>query len=149
VGTFGDFGCASLYANKLITAGDGRFIVSRLAEPKERLCSLRNHGFQQFAHFIHLESSGDYTINGLGAALAAMAVPHIDAILERRGRIAVRYRALLDGIEGLECVKAAQYGPDKPWLFGVILVEKCNRADARAKLAHAGIETRDFFFPLH
>ena len=29
VGTFGDFACSSLYANKLITSGDGGFVISR------------------------------------------------------------------------------------------------------------------------
>jgi dTDP-4-amino-4,6-dideoxygalactose transaminase len=149
VGTFGAFGCASLYANKLITAGDGGFVISKLMEPDELLRSLRNHGFQRLAHFVHLESSGNFRINGLGAALAAESVPHIGSLLKHREHIANKFRQWLDGIPGLRCVPPAQFGPDAPWVFGVILDPEMNRGLLRAQLAERGIETRDFFFPLH
>ena len=41
------------------------------------------------------------------------------------------------------------YGSDAPWMFGVMVESKNLRTLIRQKLADNGIETRDFFFPLH
>jgi len=45
LGTFGDFACASMYANKLLQAGDGGFVLAKDAAHRYRLGSLVNHGF--------------------------------------------------------------------------------------------------------
>lgn len=64
LGTFGDFACASMYANKIVHAGDGGFIIA--ADPKHdgKLSSLVNHGFTRSFHFLHLDPAINAKING-------------------------------------------------------------------------------------
>jgi perosamine synthetase len=154
VGTFGNFACASLYANKTITAGDGGFLLSNcdLAEAKEmtqRANSYANHGFSKDFHFLHFESSGNYKISGLQAAFATPAVSIISEVMQDRERIASHYRKHLAKISNLTLMPKNIYGRDAPWMFGVMVESKKLRTEVRQKLAIGGIETRDFFFPLH
>ena len=151
VGTFGDFACASLYANKTITAGDGGFVLSTRTDDnlKQRARSYTNHGFSQNYHFVHFESSGNYKMSGLQAAFVKPAVAKIREVMLDRNRIARLYRQLLEGCPGITLMQMNPYGLDAPWMFGIMLDSKKTREEVRIKLAEVGIETRNFFFPLH
>lgn len=151
VGTFGDFACASLYANKTITAGDGGFILSTCTDDnlKQRAKSYVNHGFSQNYHFVHFEHSGNYKMSGLQAAFVKPAVSKIREVMADRSRIARVYRKQLKGCLGVTLMQTNPYGQDAPWMFGIMLDSKKVREEVRCKLAQLGIETRNFFFPLH
>lgn len=155
VGTFGDFACASLYANKAITAGDGGFVVGNCKDQEEavklfrRANSYTNHGFTKDYHFLHFEFSGNYKMSGLQAAFVTPSVSHISEVMEDRERIAKSYRIALSQIPNLKLMPSNPYGRDTPWMFGVMVESKMLRTVIRQKLADEGIETRDFFFPLH
>ena len=151
VGTFGDFACASLYANKAITSGDGGFVLSTRSEDdlKERADSYANHGFTKDYHFVHFEESGNYKMSGLQAALITPAVGKIPHVMEDRNRIARQYRSELQGVSGLTLMPVNPYGQDTPWVFGVLAESKAKRKIIRQALAEEGYETRDYFFPLH
>ena len=150
-GTFGDFACASLYANKAITSGDGGFILSTREEEglRERADSYVNHGFTKDFHFVHLESCGNHKMSGIQAALVTPAVPQIPKVMADRNRIARKYRLELQAIPQLTPMPVNQHGLDAPWVFGVLADSKATRTRLRQSLANAGYETRDYFFPLH
>ena len=152
VGTFGDFACASLYANKTITSGDGGFILSSKKTDfnlTERADSYVNHGFTKEYHFLHFEHSGNYKMSGLEAAFVLPAVTQIPKVMEDRTRISNLYRKYLDGVPGLKLMPRNPNGRDAPWMFGVMVKSISKRRIVRNKLAEQGIETRGFFFPLH
>ena len=151
-GTFGDFACASLYANKAITSGDGGFILSTRKDERlrERADSLVNHGFTKHYHFVHLERCGNHKMSGLQAALATPAVSQISSVMEDRYRISQKYRSELQCVvPQLTPMPVNKWGKDTPWVFGVLADSKETRRRLRQTLADAGYETRDFFLPLH
>lgn len=97
LGTFGHFCSASLYANKLITCGDGGFILSKLEsindKPlKEYWICIINHGFSKGFHFNHVVQTGNYRINGLGAAFASNFPRFIESFIDKRKKIDAIYR---------------------------------------------------------
>lgn len=151
VGTFGDFATASLYANKTITSGDGGFVMSRRDDESlsERANSYTNHGFTAKHHFLHFEHSGNYKMSGLQAAMVLPAIDDIPTVMEDRKRIAGTYRKNLNKISGLSLMPVNPYGEDAPWMFGVLVESREKRREVRKKMAEEGIETRDYFFPLH
>lgn len=153
VGTFGSFACASLYANKTITAGDGGFIMCACSDKSEELLaranSYANHGFTKEFHFLHFQQSGNYKMSGLQAAFVSAAVLHIPEIMEDRARIASLYRHHLGDVSGLSLMPKNTYGKDAPWMFGVMVGSKQIRTRIRQYLADNGVESRNFFFPLH
>ncbi|RWS10838.1 uncharacterized protein B4U79_01519, partial [Dinothrombium tinctorium] len=147
LGTFGDFAAASLYANKMIHAGDGGIVLSKHHSRNAELQSLINHGFTPYYHFLHFKSAINAKINGLGAALACGCIDNIKMIIQHRQFLAKHYRKLF---EKLPIKLMARCGiDDTPWVFGVECRSKEERSELRAFLAIHGIETRNFFFPLH
>lgn len=150
-GTFGDFACASLYANKAITAGDGGFVLSTRKDQdlRERADSYVNHGFTRRYHFVHLEGCGNHKMSGLQAALVTPAVTQLPKVMDDRNRIAKKYRSELKSVPNLTPMPENQWGKDTPWVFGVLADSKATRKRLRQSLASAGYETRDFFLPLH
>lgn len=151
VGTFGDFACASLYANKAITSGDGGFVLSTRVEEglMERADSYANHGFTQEFHFVHFENSGNFKMSGIQAALVTPSISHLPQIMLDRNRIAQKYRSELQDVSSLELMPQNPYDQDTPWVFGVLADSKETRRQFRQALANHGYETRDYFFPLH
>jgi len=47
LGTFGDYACASMYANKIVNAGDGGFILCKNVGVQAKLEMFLNHGFSK------------------------------------------------------------------------------------------------------
>ena len=149
VGTFGDFACSSLYANKVITAGDGGFVISKKEQDPLITYSYANHGMLQNIRYFHLECCGNYKMAGLLAAFITPAVDEIPLVMEDRRRISITYRKHLHIIPGITLQPVNTFGIDAPWLIGVLAKSKQHRTAYRKDLAKDGIETRDFFFPLH
>jgi len=147
VGTFGDFAVSSLYANKPITAGDGGWVHAREKQHHDHLKSLINHGFDPAYHFLHFETAPNAKMNGLGAAFVCSQVPMLPAILEHRKQLAAWYREALAGVAGLGCMEQRQH--DAPWVFGVETQDRATRDRLRERLAEHGVETRNYFYPLH
>ena len=150
-GTFGDFACASLYANKAITSGDGGFILSSRDDRhlRERVDSYVNHGFTKRYHFVHLEQCGNHKMSGLQAALVTPALSQLSRVMDDRNRISKKYRNELRSVPQLTPMPENQWGKDTPWVFGVLADSKATRNRLRQTLADAGYETRDYFLPLH
>uniref|UniRef100_A0A7S2PJ77 DegT/DnrJ/EryC1/StrS aminotransferase family protein n=1 Tax=Zooxanthella nutricula TaxID=1333877 RepID=A0A7S2PJ77_9DINO len=147
VGTFGDFAVSSLYANKPITAGDGGWVHARDPKHHDRLKSLINHGFDPAYHFLHFETAPNAKMNGLGAAFVCSQVRELPKIMEQRGQLAAWYREELVGLQDLKCME--QRKVDAPWVFGIETKDRKTRDSLRDHLAARGVETRNYFFPLH
>ena len=146
-GTVGDYGCSSLYVNKLICAGEGGFVVSKHAHAAGRLNMLINHGFTPGYHFVHFRACGNYKLSCINSAFAATLLLGIDELIKRRVAIAAAYRQHLAPLQlegAIEFVTEDEYC----WMFVIKLV-RGERQALRAWLREKGIETRDGFFPLH
>jgi dTDP-4-amino-4,6-dideoxygalactose transaminase len=146
VGQFGDFACGSLYANKIITAGDGGWVHCKDKVRHDRLKSLVNHGFDPLYHFMHFETAPNAKINGIGAALACASIDHIPGVNKHRNWMAQEYRKALASTP-LRLLEPGQR--DEPWVFGVECESQQQKTELRAFLAQYYIETRNYFFALH
>ena len=142
LGTYGDYACASLYANKIVHGGDGGFVLAQDSGKGPRLLSLVNHGFTPTYHFVHFEPATNAKINGLGAAMACASFDKIDEIIQHRRELAASYRKELSGLP-LVLMPPCGLG-DSPWVFGLVMEAKAQRTSIRKFLAEQGIETRDF-----
>lgn len=133
-------------------AGDGGFVLARDRSKSSRLFSLLNHGFTRTYHFVHPEPAVNAKINGLGAAVACGVLEHLEEIMDHRNRLAQWYRTELEPLVTPSHLRALmpKCGPnDTPWVFGIVCNSKPQRTSLRKHLAQRGIETRDYFFPLH
>ena len=136
---------------QIVHAGDGGFLIARSPECAVRLTSINNHGFTKTFHFVHFEPSINGKINGLGAAIACGVLDNLDYIMEHRASLAKWYRHYLADVvteRHLQLMPNCGIG-DTPWVFGIHCHSKKQRTKLRQHLAYSGIETRDYFFPLH
>jgi len=99
-GTWGDFGCFSFYPTKNLGAlGDGGAVVTGNAAAAEKLCALRQYGWDE-ARSSQLEGVNS-RLDELQAAVLRERLKHLDADNAARRRIAATYRSGLQGCSGV------------------------------------------------
>jgi perosamine synthetase len=149
-GGFGDMGCFSFYANKIITTGEGGMIVTNNSEFAERAELLRNHAFGE-PRFLHKEVGFNYRMTNIQAAIGLAQMEKAEELVERRRRNAKYYSSLLKDIEGTKTPPEAHWAKNVYWMYGILIEEEFgkNKEKVREELWKRGIETRNFFIPMH
>lgn len=148
VGTFGDIGCFSFFANKIITTGEGGMCVTNSETLAEELSILRDHGMSKTRRYWHEKVGYNYRLTNLQAAIGCAQLENISSILEKREDIEKSY------IDGLKDVKEISFQGkfDKrkkvTWLTSALLSPMINREAFIKKMSIVGIDIRPFFYPL-
>ena len=147
VGGFGDVGCFSLYANKIVTSGEGGMIVTSDAELARRMAAVRNFGQRPGEPFLHPLLGGNYKMTDVHAAIGCVQLDKIEGYIARRRRNVEDLNTALTPLAGL----IERLPSERPWAravyFGYHMLFRT--ADLRhrveAALHAARIETRPFF----
>jgi perosamine synthetase len=151
-GSFGDISVFSLYANKLITTGEGGMIVCDAESLAERCRSLRNLCFDPARRFWHEELGWNYRMTAIQAALGIPQVKRLAELAARKRALGEVYRAGLEGLTSFEMAPSrTAYAENVYWVFALVVCPECgfSREDATAALGRQGIGTRPFFYGLH
>jgi perosamine synthetase len=151
-GSFGQISAFSLYANKLITTGEGGMLLCDSAPVAERCRSLRNLCFDQAKRFWHRELGWNYRMSALQAALGTPQVDRIPALIARKRAIGDTYRVALDGVDCFDMAPAdREYVRNGYWVFALVVKPDApfTRDELMSALAQDGIATRSFFYGLH
>jgi perosamine synthetase len=149
-GGFGNLGCFSFYANKVITTGEGGMIVTDDESFAESLRSLRNLAFTE-PRFVHYEAGFNFRMTGMQAALGLAQFRKIKHIIAEKRRIAHTYQRYLDDIPGLQLPVEMEWALNVYWMYAVVVTPEFGKS--RDQLAQAlsekGIQTRTFFCPMN
>lgn len=148
VGTIGDVGCFSFFANKIITTGEGGLVTCNDAALNDRLRLLRDHGARSDRRYWHVEPGTNCRMTNLQAALGVAQMERINQFLGLRDRLSDRYDQELAGIPGITPHKAAPWGRKVCWLYSVTVDESAfgmNRDTLLDNLRTLGIEARPTF----
>jgi perosamine synthetase len=111
-GSFGQMGCFSFYANKIITTGEGGMVTTDDAELAARAARMRNHGAGISEEERHsgpapylLPAFADlgfnYRMTDVQAAIGLVQLGHLDEFIDERDRWARWYSDRLGDIEWL------------------------------------------------
>ena len=149
-GSFGDLGCFSFYANKIITTGEGGMIVTNNADLAEQVKLLRNLGFTT-PRFRHEVAGYNFRMTGYQAAMGLVQCGRIEKIVEEKIRVAATYDRHLRKIPGLQLPAPSTHGRHVYWMYGLVIESDfpLSRQELLEQLAEAGIETRSFFCPMN
>jgi len=152
-GSIGDVGAFSLYANKIITTGEGGMITTDHQNVYERAQWLRTHAFGRHGkHYWHEEVGYGYRMSGLQGALGLSQVPRIDHYAEKRRNNAKLYMKELAPYKDYFRFPVEFPGyKNVYWMFSLVLKSDCplDRNELMMELDRKDVETRTFFFPLH
>ncbi len=149
IGSFGDASCFSFHATKVFNTIEGGAVCFWDEEFGLNLYRLKNFGIR-----------GPEIVDGVGAnakmnefcaAMGLCNLRHVEGEIEKRKRVAERYRSHLEGIDGIR-LNPVQKGVKQNYAyFPVIFDEKvfvANRNEVFDKLAENGIGARKYFYPL-
>ena len=150
-GSIGDIGIFSFYGNKIITTGECGMLVTNNKRLKERAEYLRDLAFSPERHFWHKELGFNYRMSNLQAAVGLAQLERIEELIAiKRGNAGIYCRYLQD-VKGIALPKEALYARSVYWMFGILVEDNfgISKDELRKRLAQKGIETRNFFIPMH
>lgn len=150
-GSFGDMACFSFYANKIITTGEGGMVVTNSKKLFTMAQLLKDLAFSKKRRFVHSYVGYNYRMSNIQAAIGLAQLEKIDTILKKKIRMATTYGNLLRGIEGITLPPRMPWAKNVYWMYGILIGKKFGTSRDRLRIAlkKKGIETRDFFFPMH
>ncbi|BFU44956.1 DegT/DnrJ/EryC1/StrS family aminotransferase [Krasilnikovia sp. MM14-A1004] len=137
----GDIACFSLFANKIITSGEGGVCLTDDAHLAAQMAHLRGMAFSREHNFLHKKLAYNFRMTNLQAGVALAQTENLDEILARRAKVEAGYDAGLTGIDGITLLPRR----DVLWMYDLLAQR---RDELREHLARHGIETRLFFKPM-
>jgi perosamine synthetase len=145
-GSFGDMGCYSFYANKIITTGEGGMVVTNNKSLYKKLKLLRNLAFEK-PRFKHQLLGYNFRMTGYQAAMGLAQTRKLNNIIKQKRRVAHTYNKHLRDIEGLQLPVERKYCKNVYWVYGIVVLPSfgINRNELIKRLKNEGIETRTFF----
>lgn len=150
-GTIGDIGTFSLYANKIVTAGEGGVVITDNEEFAQKINSLRDLAHTD-ERFVHQELGWNARLGGLAASLASSQMDRLDELILLKKSIGNQYLQSLENHPWLTFQKSkTSYAENVYWVFGIVLNDESplDAKQLQSKLKIEGIETRRFFCPMH
>ncbi len=150
-GSLGDVGCFSLYANKIITTGEGGMITTNNKELADKARSLKSLAFGTANKFMHADTGFNYRMTNMQAAFGAAQMTHADDIINRKRIMAAYYLKHLANIPGLRLPVEKEYAKNVYWMFNILLEGSLlgKRAAFMKELADRGVESREDFIPFN
>jgi perosamine synthetase len=149
-GSFGDMGCFSFYANKIITTGEGGMIVTNNKDLADRLRLLRNLAFTK-PRFWHEVAGYNFRMTGYQAAMGLAQLEKVENFIADKRRIAHLYNTYLSHIPGVQTPAEADWARNVYWMYAIVLHPEfgISRDELMDKLFQEGIDTRTFFCPMN
>lgn len=146
VGTLGDVGMISFFADKTITTGEGAVVLTNDSSVFDRLRYLQNQGRMSSGTFIHPQLGMNFRITDLQAAVGVAQLKKFTEIEGIKLQHYMKYRELLGGVEEVEFVSESEYSNLVPFRANIRVTELNGLMQ---HLEGNGIQTRGFFYPLH
>ena len=90
-------------------------------------------------------------MTNMQAALGLAQLEQIELYIEKKLHMADLYTSKLQGCPHLELPTQAQWAKNVYWMYAVLVSKQSpiSRDELRKKLKQEGIDTRDYFVPLH
>ncbi len=150
-GGIGHISAFSLYANKIITTGEGGMVMTSDDKMAARARSYRNLCFKSDRRFYHTELGNNLRMTNMQGAIGIAQLERIDEFVDLKRKNGVLYKKLLDEIPGIKAQEEMPWAKMVYWMYAVELDESTGLDAERmiTALYSRGIETRPFFVGLH
>jgi perosamine synthetase len=152
VGSMGDIGCFSFFANKIMTTGEGGMNTTQSPELHAKMKKLRDHGKNTASlGYFHDEVGFNFRMTNIQAAIGVAQMEKVDELTLDRRRIQTSYEYKLKEVKGLAPQSKWKQKEVNPvcWLVSYVLDESIDRDSFVVKLRERGVDVRPFFLPMH
>jgi len=153
-GTFGEAGLFAFYPNKQITTGEGGMLITSDQQLALRARQLRNQGRDSALDWYrHTEVGFSYRLSDINCALGLSQLARVDAVIERRHKLAEIYdRELAQIAELIRPPLMSEVGQISWFVYPVQVAPEFNANDRDKiceSLSRKGIGAGRYFAPLH
>lgn len=150
VGTFGDIGTFSFFANKTITTGEGGMCVTNDKKIEKKLRIIRDHGMDPKKKYWHIEKGFNHRLTNIQATIGIDQLNMINKITKIRKENFNYYLKLLKNKDYFYKIDYLNNCEPIMWYFPFTLPKKYKKYKKKLFLFlnKKRIETRDFFYPL-
>lgn len=151
VGGIGTIGIFSFYANKIVTSGEGGMVVTNNKRLSERVRLLKNLAHSPKRRFWHEEIGFNYRMTNISAAIGLAQLESVETYIHKKKWMAREYAKALQDIPYLTLPTEEPWATSVYWMYALTLTKNApiSKNALRIHLKDLGIDTRDFFFPLH
>ncbi len=151
VGSIGDIGCFSMYANKIITTGEGGMVTTNNDAWADKIRNTKALSFGKEHKLMHQSVGYNYRLANLQAAIGVGQLQKIDRIIKLKRFMGEYYLNSLKDIEDIILPYEAPYAFSVFWMFHIVLKGKLSgkRSELIKLLKERGVETREDFVPYH
>ena len=149
IGNFGDASCFSFHATKVFNSIEGGAVTFKDRGLGTKLYDLKNFGIHGPEEVDAIGANAK--MNEFCAAMGICNLRYVDKEIEKRKRVAERYRSHLEGIDGIQLNVMQPDVKSNYAYFPVIFEEKyfgSSRTEVFDALAREGICARKYFYPL-
>ena len=149
VGSIGDAGCFSFYANKIITTGEGGMVTFNSKKFSQKAKSLKELAFGKENKFMHSDIGYNYRMTNLQAALGCAQMLKIKSIISKKIQIAKIYEKYLKKNKLIKLPITKKNIKNVYWMYCITIpsFDSLKREKLMKKLLQKGIETRKMFIP--
>ena len=125
-GNIGDVSCFSLYATKIMTTGEGGFVLTKKRRIFEEIKSLKNYGKNEKDQKFYKLSS-NYRLSEISAILGIYQLKMLNKFIQHRNKIANIYLNKLKNNNFLDFFKKTKNTTNSYWRFPIYLSKKIKR----------------------
>ena len=146
-GTFGDVSTFSLYANKLISCGEGGFILTNKKLLNQRIQNFINLYFGKKDRFNHLDLGLNFRLSNVQASIAYEELKLVDKYKKINNSIGHWYKMYLNK-EKIKFQDLHKNLEHILWMQPILFRKRVNISELQKILFKKGIDTRRLFKPL-
>ncbi len=145
-GEFGDVSMFSFHATKVFHSIEGGAVAFRNDKLAGRLYELKNFGITGYERVEYVGANGK--MNEFQAAMGLCNLRHVDQEIEKRQKLALRYRERLSGVPGIRlCAENPRVRSNYAYMPVVFDGYKKSRDQIFEQLAQYNIHARKYFYP--
>ena len=145
VGTFGDAGVLSFYANKTITCGEGGVVLSPNEKVIKDCYKMKNHGRSGKGVFVHESIGFNFCFTEMQAAVGISQLHKLKKVIKKKNEIFEFYYKNIKN-SFLQQIPTNHKTTPVHWFTSFFTDHK---EKLISYLKDNGIQTREFFYPLN
>jgi len=146
VGTIGDVGCLSFYADKTLTTGEGGAILTNNKRLADACIYFKNQGRLKRGSFIHPYMGYNFRVTDLQSAIGVEQMKKLSFIIKKKTENENLYKSELIHYPQVQFSVDTKVGKRVPFRINILVDDPVRLSD---HLTKCGVGVRRLFYPLY